>query len=68
MRKVQIKTNDGLVYFGDLIEQNSLEIIINNTTFMIEGNNSVKYDYINKINFSRKASLKRKNIIWFTKI
>lgn len=63
-KKVQLKTDDGLVFNGDLIEMNSSNIIINNITFTIEGKNSNIYKYIDKLNLSRQASFDRNKILW----
>lgn len=65
-RKVQLKTDDGLVYRGDLIEMSSSKIVINNTTFTIDGKNSCTFKYINKQNLSRQASFDRQKVLWFS--
>lgn len=66
-KKIQVKTDDGLVYYGDLVEFNASKIIINNATFIVEGNSSITYEYIDKVTLSRQASLDRENIIWLSK-
>lgn len=65
-KKIQIKTDDGLVFYGDLIEMNSSKIVINNTTFSIDGKNSSEYKYIDKQNMSRQASFDRRKVLWFS--
>ena len=68
LKKVQLKTKDGLVFYGDLIEMNSSRIVINNTTFTIEGKNFNVYKYIDKQSLSRQACFDRKKILWINKI